>query len=325
MNEVAAAIAGAQRITAIGHENPDADTLGAALAIRMVGERLGIPAEVVLADPVPDYLAFMPGSDTVRPLPQLEPDIAVIVDSGDLARIGSLTVDAADWLARARIVNIDHHISNPGFGAVNLVDPDAASTCEMVTLLLPELEIELDTDMATVLLAGIVNDTHTFAHPNVTPRTLRAAATLVEAGAALSSVHRAIYAEKPFATLAVWGRILAGVREAAGGRIVHADLTLAMLAETGATPQASEGFIDLLGLSRDADIVVLFKEQPHGAVRISVRTSSRADAVAITSAFGGGGHARAAGCTITGTLDEARALVLAECERELVRADDRRH
>jgi bifunctional oligoribonuclease and PAP phosphatase NrnA len=325
MNEVAAAIAGAQRLTVIGHENPDADTLGAALAIRMVGERLGIPAEVVMADPVPPYLAFLPGSDRVRRSPELEPDIAVIVDSGDLARIGSLATDAADWLGRARIVNIDHHVSNPGFGAVNLVDPDAASTCEMVTLLLPELEIALDADMATVLLAGIVNDTHTFAHPNVTPRTLRAAATLVEAGASLSSVHQAIYAEKPFTTLAVWGRILAGVTEAAGGRIIHADLTLAMLAETGATPQASEGFIDLLGLSRDADIVVLFKEQSADTIRVSVRTSARADAVAITSAFGGGGHARAAGCTVAGPLAEAHTQVLAECERELARADDRRH
>ena len=124
----------------------------------------------------------MPGSDSVRRSPELEPDTAVIVDSGDLARIGSLATDAAEWLARARIVNIDHHVSNPGFGEVNLVDPTAASTCEMVTLLLPELEIALDADMATVLLAGIVNDTHTFAHPNVTPRTLRVSADLVAAG-----------------------------------------------------------------------------------------------------------------------------------------------
>ncbi len=102
-------------------------------------------------------------------------------------------------------------------------------------------------------------------------------------------------------------------------------MTLAMLAETGATPQASEGFIDLLGLSRDADVVVLFKEQSADVIRVSVRTSARADAVAITSAFGGGGHVRAAGCTVAGPLADAHARVLAECERELARADDRRH
>jgi phosphoesterase RecJ-like protein len=324
MKEVVAALRGAQRITAIGHENPDADTLGAALAIRMVGLRYGVPAEVVMADPVPPYLQFLPGVGEVRTAPALEPDVAVVVDAGDLARVGRVATDHADWLARARIVNIDHHVSNPGFGAVNMVDPDAASTCEMVTLLLPDLGVELDPELATVLLAGIVNDTHTFAHPNVTPRTLRVAASLVEAGASLAAIHRAIYAEKPFSTLTLWGRALAGVASASGGRVVHAALTVAMMAETGTSLDASEGFIDLLGLARGADIVLLFKEQAPAVTRVSIRTSARADAVAVAAAFGGGGHARAAGCTVDAPLGEARDRVLAECERELKRADDRR-
>jgi phosphoesterase RecJ-like protein len=324
MREVVDALRGAQRITAIGHENPDADTLGAALAIRILAGRLGIPAEVVMADPVPGYLQFLPGVDSVRSAPGLEPDLAVIVDSGDFARIGSLVTDHADWLAKSRIVNIDHHVSNPGFGAVNLVDPDAASTCEMVALLLPELGMELDAELATVLLAGIVNDTRTFAHPNVTPRTLQVAASLVEAGADLAAINRKIYAEKSNATIAVWGRMLGGVATASGGRVIHASMTEAMLAETGARREASEGFIDLLSLSREAEIVLLFKEQ-GAETRVSVRTQDPADAVAIASVFGGGGHARAAGCTVDAPLAEARDRVLAECERELARADDRRH
>jgi len=325
MKEVVAALRGAERITVIGHENPDADTLGAALAIRVVGERLGIPSEVVMADPVPPYLAFLPRVADVRTAPALEPDLAVVVDAGDLARVGRVAIDHADWLGRARIVNIDHHVSNPGFGAINLVDPEAASTCEMVTLLLPELGIDLEADLATVLLAGVVNDTHTFAHPNVTPRTLRVAATLVEAGASLAAIHRAIYAEKPFETLALWGRALAAVASAAEGRVIHAALTEAMLAETGTSLHASVGFIDLLGLSREADIILLFKEQGPTTTRVSIRTSERADAVAVAAAFGGGGHARAAGCTVDAPLSEARDRVLAECEAELKRADARRH
>jgi bifunctional oligoribonuclease and PAP phosphatase NrnA len=325
MNEVVAALREAKRITAIGHENPDADTLGAALAIRAVGEKLGVPTEVVMADPVPPYLQFLPHVGEVRTEPGLEPDLAVIVDAGELARVGSVATSHQDWLNQARIVNIDHHVSNPGFGAINLVDAEAASTCEMVTLLLPELGMDLDPDLATVLLAGIVNDTHTFAHPNVTPRTLRVAATLVEAGASLAAIHRAIYAEKPFETLALWGRALAGIASTAGGRVIHAALTADMLAETGTSLNASEGFIDLLGLSRDADIVLLFKEQAPTTIRVSVRTTERADAVAVAAAFGGGGHARAAGCTLNVPLSEARDRVLAESERELKRANDRRH
>ncbi len=323
MSAVADLILGAARITVICHENPDADTLGAALAIRIAAERLGKLAEVVCADPPPISLAFMPGIERVARAPALEPDVAVIVDAGDLSRIGSIATECADWLARARIVNIDHHVSNPGFGDAQLVEPAAAATCELVTQLLPELGVPLDVDLATALMAGLVNDTHTFAHPNVTADTLRVAATLVEAGAPLSAINRAIYVDKPFATLALWGRILAGIERHCAGRVVHGRMTLAMLAETGAPPSASDGFIDLLAATHGADIAILFKEAEPAVTRVSVRTSAGADAVAITAAFGGGGHARAAGCTLETPLAAARDLVLAECERELARSDAR--
>jgi phosphoesterase RecJ-like protein len=311
----------AGRVTTICHENPDADTLGAAITLAVVADRLGKTAEVVSGDPVPPFLEFLPRSADVRSVPQLEPDIAIVVDAGDLARTGSVARDCADWLARATIVNIDHHVSNPGYGAVQLIDTDAAATCEIVAILLPELGVPLDRELATLLMAGIVQDTHTFAHPNATPRTLRVAADLLAAGAQLSAINRAIYADKPFSTLRLWGLILAGAEERLGGRIVHASMTLAMLAETGEQPTASEGFVDLLGTTKHADVNVLFKEVEPRRVRVSVRTSEKADAVAITSVFGGGGHARAAGCTLEVPLAEARELVLAVCERELGRTD----
>lgn len=313
----------AQRITIICHENPDADTLGAGLALRIAAERLGKEAEVVCADPAPPMLAFLPGVADLRRLPALEPDVAVIVDAADLARIGSVAVDAAAWLARARIVNVDHHVSNPGYGEAQLVDPAAAATCEIVAALLPRLGVAIDREIAIALMAGIAADTRTFAHSNVTPSTLRAAAGLVEAGAPLSEINRRLYVDRPYATVALWGRILAGVGERRERRIIHAALTLAMLRETGAPPTASEGFIDLLTAVETAEISVLLKETETGIVRVSVRTRAVADAVAITAAFGGGGHARAAGCSLDGPLADARERLLAECERELTRADDR--
>jgi phosphoesterase RecJ-like protein len=320
---VVEAILGATHITAICHENPDADTLGSALALRMAAERLGKRAEVVAADPVPPSLRHLPYADQVRTTPGLEPDVAIVLD-GPPSRTGAVARDSGAWLERARIVNIDHHVSNDGSEAsVAWVDADAAATCEMVALLLPDLGVTIDAEIATVLTAGIVQDTHTFSHPNATPRTLRVAADLVEAGAPLSAIHRSIYADKPFSTLALWGRILAGAREVREGRIVYASMTLDMLAETGTDPVASEGYIDLMATTRTADITILFKEASPTEVRVSVRTSARADAVAITSAFGGGGHARAAGATLAGSLSEAISRVLAECERELDRADAR--
>jgi phosphoesterase RecJ-like protein len=323
VKEVAAALRAAERVTAICHENPDGDTLGAAIALAIAAERLGKASEVVSADPPPPFLAVLPRIEQVRRAPALEPDVAVVVDAGDLSRTGAMATDHADWLARATIVNVDHHVSNPGFGAVNWVDPEAAATCEMIALLLPELGVELDAELATVLMTGIVQDTHTFAHPNATPRTLRVAASLLEAGAPLSRLNRAVYADKPYSTLALWGQMLAGIGQRCEARIVHASMTLEMLRAAGEQPTASEGFIDVLALTKSADITVLFKETDERTTRVSVRTSERADAVAITSAFGGGGHVRAAGCTLQEPIAVARELLLAECERELARADAR--
>lgn len=323
MLDVAEVLRGAQRISAFCHENPDGDTLGAAIALALAAERLGKQAEVVSVDPPPPFLSFLPMVDQLRRSPELEPDVAVVVDAGELSRIGSVVTDRADWFARARMVNIDHHVSNPGYGAAVWIDPEAAATCELVTMLLPELGVSLDAHLATALMAGIVQDTHTFAHPNTSARTLRVAAELVEAGAPLAAINRAIYADKPFSTLALWGLMLAGIGLRRDGRIVHASMTAAMLASAGEQPTASEGFVDLLASTKDADVTILFKEVGPEETRVSVRTTARADAVAITSAFGGGGHARAAGCTLAAPLDAARESVLAEAERELGRADAR--
>jgi bifunctional oligoribonuclease and PAP phosphatase NrnA len=318
------AIRDAERVTTICHENPDADTLGAALAIARAARRLGKESEVVAADGVPPFLAELPGADAVRLRPGLEPDIAVVLD-GPPSRTGAVARECADWLTRATIVNIDHHVSNDGSeSSVSWVDADAAATCEMVAMALPDLGVELDPELATVLAAGIVQDTHTFAHPNATPRTLRVMADLVAAGAPLSALHRAIYADKPFSTMRLWGRMLNGVGERREGRIVYAAQSLAMLKETGSAPTETEGFVDLLGGTKAADVTVLFKEATPSQVRVSVRSTERADAVAITSAFGGGGHARAAGCTVDRPMPEAMSAVLDECERELDRADARR-
>jgi phosphoesterase RecJ-like protein len=323
VNEVVELIRRAERVTTICHENPDGDTLGAAIAIAIAAERLGKQAEVVSGDPPPPFLAVLPRIREVRRAPQLEPDLAVIVDTGDLRRTGRVAAEHGEWLERATIAVVDHHVSNPGFGAANWIDPGAAATCEMVTLMLPSLGVELDEELATVLLTGIVQDTHTFAHPHATPRTLRVAAELVEAGAPLARLNRAVYADKPFSTLKLWGRMLNSVDERCEGRIVHASMTLEMLRETGEEPNASEGFVDLLGSTKAADITLLLKQVEPERTRVSVRTSDRADAVAITAAFGGGGHARAAGCTVEAPIDMARDLVLAECERELARGDAR--
>jgi len=316
-------IAAGRRVLVASHENPDADTLGAALGIATIVERRGGQAQLLCADPVPPLYRFLAGMDRFRtdPDPGMEPDLLVVCDCGALDRLGALGERQAALFGRLPRVIVDHHASNAEGGAEDWVDPGAAATCELVTLLAVKLGVPLDANagaLASALMAGIVMDTATFAHPNATPRTLAASAALVEAGAPLAEISRRLYRSKPDAQLRLLGRVLHRLQTAAGGRIVWSELRSVDHDETGALASHSEGIIDLLSQSETADVAILFKEADAESTRISVRTrTGGVDATELTGAFGGGGHARAAGATVLAPLAIAEARVLAEAERLL--------
>jgi phosphoesterase RecJ-like protein len=188
----------------------------------------------------------------------------------------------------------------------------------MVTLLASRLGVPLDADggaLATDLMAGIVMDTATFAHPNSTPRTLMVSAALLEAGAPLSDISRRLYRSKPDAQLRLFGRVLDRLETFDGGLVVASTLLDADLSATGTRPPHAEGIIDLLAQAEEAEVAILFKEAGE-ATRISVRTKpGGVDATALTGVFGGGGHARAAGATVPLSLERAREAVLAEARK----------
>lgn len=311
--EVAGAFRSARRITAICHENPDADTIGAAIAVAIIAERLGAESEIVSVDEPAPLFAFLPRIEQVRRRPQLEPDLAVICDAATLERVGRIAVEEAEWLSRTRLVNIDHHVSNDGFGALNLVDPRAAATCEVLARLVPALGIEMDTELATPLLTGIVRDSHGFSDAATSGETLRMAAALVDAGAPLAQIHRSILAEMPYPTMALWGRMLGTMGRAAGGRIVYTTLTDAMLEETGTQQYDADGLVEFLARAKGAAITLLFRQIGESATRVSIRTSDAVDATRIAADFGGGGHARRAGCTVQAPLAWSIEPVIASC------------
>ena len=310
----------ARRVLAVGHENPDADTLGATLAVCRLVELRGATATAVFADEVPPLYDFLPAAARARmdPDPSIDYDLLVVSDCGALDRIGSVVARHPALFERLPRVVIDHHASNDAAGPGDWIEPDSAATCEMVALLAARLGVPLDLGggaLASELMAGIVMDTATFAHPNATPRTLVVSAALVEAGAPLSDISRRLYRSKPAAQLRLFGRALDRLETAAGGRIIHSTLLDADLTATESTAPFSEGIIDLLAQSDDAEVAILFKEAGEGT-RLSVRTKpGGVDATVLTGLFGGGGHARASGATIGLPVAEARRAVLAEAER----------
>ncbi len=317
----AGAIAGARNALVACHENPDADTLGAALGIAAIVEHHGGRATLISTDPVPPLYGFLAGMERFQPDPAPDAgyDLLVVCDCGSLERLGAVRERNAELFDRLPRVLVDHHASNTDAGPRDWVDPHAAATCELVTLLAARLGVPLDTGggaMAAALMAGIVMDTSTFAHPNSTPRTLAVAAALVAAGAPLSEISRRLYRSKPDAQLRLFGRVLDRLEVSDDGLVIHSALGDRDLAETGTLSAHSEGLIDLLAQSETAEVAILFKEHAPAATRVSVRTKpGGVDATVLTGAFGGGGHARAAGATVDAALPEARERVLAEARR----------
>ena len=324
--EVVARIRSANTVLTVCHENPEADALGSALAVALAVEELGGRATPVCADTVPTMYDFMPQIGRFRPDPDpaLAYDLIVVGDCGDLERIGPVLGRNAEIFGRVPIVNIDHHISNAGFGAVDWIDATAAATCEMDTLLMAALGVPLraaNGAIAAALIAGVVIDTANFQHPNVTPRTLRVAAELVAAGAPLAQTARLLYRTKPNRQLKLFGLVLGRLEEDLDGRLVWASLYESDYAATGATAQDAEGLSDLLSQSADGALVILFRQNAD-KTKISVRTRDGGlDATVLTGAFGGGGHARASGATIDLPIDQAIPSVLAAGRRMISGSD----
>ena len=264
---------------------------------------------------------FMPQVERARTSvsADLEPDLIVVCD-GDISRTGAILRDNAELFGRVPIVNIDQHVSNGGARRTSWVDADAAATCEQATLLLPSLGLGFDAaggDIVQLLTAGLVFDTANFAHSNTTPRTLRVASELVAAGAELPMIARRIYRTKPNAQLQLFGRVLSRLETAAGGRVTWSVVNLADYEAAGATQEQAEGLIDLLAQSATADVAILFKDLGD-VTRISIRTrDGGVDATKLAGAFGGGGHARAAGASYEGAFPVARDAVLGMTERLL--------
>lgn len=326
--EVVVRLRGARRVLTVCHRDPEADALGSALGLALALEQLGATATPVCADAVPAMYGFMPLIERFRgaPDPGIDYDLIVVGDCGDLARVGSVLDEHAELFGRVPIVDIDHHGSNVGFGKVDWVDPTAAATCEMVSLLLPRLGVPFgaaDGAIAANLMAGVVIDTATFQHPNTTPRTLRVASELSAAGAPLSDISRRLYRTKPNTQLRLFGLVLARLVSGLDGRLVWSTLEAADFLAAGAQPEMSEGIIDLLAQSETAEVAILFKDL-GSQTRISVRTrDGGVNAIELTGTFGGGGHARAAGASIEQPIGDARPVVLALAEQLIARLGPR--
>jgi phosphoesterase RecJ-like protein len=313
LQAVAVALREHDRFLVVTHENPDGDALGSLLATTVVLRQLGKDAQMFLygSAPLPREYGFMRLDGLLRELPDdIGERVLVAVDCAKADRIGA---DPAPVERAKLVIDIDHHHDNTRFGAVNLIVADASSTGEVLRDVFAELGVELTPEIAEPLYIALVTDTGRFQYTNTTPKALRLAAELVEAGADVHQVFQQVYESVEFAKLKLLARALERARVLEGGRIVVSYLVRTDFAEVGAPEAYSEGIIDYLRAVEGSELSALIREPPRddGPVhRVSLRASiDELDVSAIARTFGGGGHRQAAGFSSDASIDEITELV----------------
>ncbi len=306
VQEAAARLATHDRIRVLTHQSPDGDTLGCAGALCLGLRALGKQAQFVCADPVPGKYQSMLAPLTVQ---TFDPDFVVAVDLADPQLLGTLR----EQYEFAADLGIDHHGSNTGWTRESLVDASAAAACELIAQVLHALGVPLNRDIANCLYTGLCTDTGCFRYSNTTPRTLRLAADLMEAGADAAAINMQMFEIKTPSRLAIERMALDGLQYAYDGRVAVMRLSLDMIAASGATDSDLDGLAPIPRNIAGVDIGLTVRERAPGDYKVSVRTTESVDASALCRTLGGGGHVRAAGCRLSGSCDDVVQRLLAAC------------
>ncbi len=300
----------ADRILFFLHVSPDGDSIGSTLAMVHALRKAGKTAIGVGVDPVPRIYSFLPGWDTLFvPWQEVEGewDLACFLDCGDLERVGA----GMPVVKKAkRTLNVDHHITNAVYGEYNYLDFSAAAVGELAFLLLRELGLAIDPTIATCIYTSIVADTGGFKYDSTAPRTHRIAAELLEAGAKPYEVASAIFENESMARLALLSQVLATLHVDPSGKIASVHVTREMLERTGAGEEEVEGLVNYARSVTGVEVGLLFRETPEGSIRVGLRSRRYVDVGAVAKQFGGGGHARASGCGLDTSMEEAKVRVL---------------
>jgi bifunctional oligoribonuclease and PAP phosphatase NrnA len=314
--QVAEAIRQGDGFLVTTHENPDGDALGSMLAMKLALDQLGKDAQMLLVGdaPLPGEYGFMKLDGLLRRLPpDTDQRILIAVDCANESRIGP---DPEVLQLSPQVLNIDHHHDNTRFGDVNVIDSRASSTGELLRDLFTALDVELTSGIAEALYIALVTDTGRFQYTNTTPKSLRLAAELVEAGADLHRIFQGVYESVQFAKLKLLARALERAQVYDGGRLVVSYLVRNDFTEVGAAEPYSEGIIDYLRAVEGADMAVLIREPPRSAGptrRVSLRAShDELDVSAIARKRDGGGHRQAAGFSSEASIEEITDFVREE-------------
>ena len=310
-----------QQFIVLSHVRPDGDALGSQLALGLSLQKLGKSVRIWNQDGMLEKYSFLRRAEllTKPPTTAEHVDVAIALDTAIQSRLG--TTLAA--VASAKIwINIDHHVSNPGYGDLVIIDQSAPATGEIIFRLIKSQGLPFDNDIAENLFAAISTDTGSFQYPKTSARTFEIAAELMRDGELdVGKISQQLYENYPRRRLELLRELLRTMRFSECGRIAMFGLSLKNAAELGVIPEDNEGLIDHLRAVQGVIVAVFFEELSDGKVRVSMRSKDeRVDVCAICLKFGGGGHTLAAGARVRGTLAEIEEKVLEETREAVKRA-----
>ena len=303
-------IRAANRVLVVSHIRPDGDAIGSLLAFGLSLKEAGKDVQMVLSDGLPANFRFLEGSREVANRANGPVDLIISVDCSDLGRIGP-----ALSAYREPDINVDHHITNTNFARVNLVQPEAVATTEILARKLPAWGLAITPPVASALLTGLLTDTLGFRTSNMTSGAMRIAAELMDYGADLPALYNEALLRRSYEAVRLWAAGLAQLER--NGEMVWASLSLKDRREAGYPGRDDADLINVLSSIDDAKVSLIFVEQANGNTKVSWRAKPGIDVSQVALAFGGGGHPAAAGAEISGKMEEVRPMVL-KSTRELL-------
>lgn len=285
------------------HARPDGDALGGALALCLALRNAGKSAVMCCEDLPPEKFSYISAMKEVqRVLPtETEYDTFISVDCADITRMG---VFADIYKSFPKItVNLDHHISNTGFGKLNYV-VNCPASCEILTEILIQSGFEITEEIANLLMLGLITDSGNFTHLDVTPKTFETAAKLRSFGADITKINYNMFARQSKERAILYGRVMNKIRFALDDRLAFIVTTLEDLRETGADKSVTEGFVDFPLTIDGVEVSIALMEVKKRQYKASLRSKGKVNVNAVASAFGGGGHVLASGCMLFGEYEE---------------------
>lgn len=302
------AIKDAENIAILPHVSADGDALGSSLALALALDKVGKNSKIYIEEEIASTYGFLPTKDYVEVYPNNKQsyDLVIAIDTGDLERLGK-RVDIFN--SATNTVNIDHHTTNTGFAALNHVEPAAAAVGEMIYPLIKMMGVSLDENIATCLYVAIATDTGGFRYSNTTPLTHQITADLISNGANVSMISQLVFETIPFKKLKLMGLAIDSIEIFEDGKVAFITITNDMLKKAGADDEDSDGLVNIARNINGVEVAVLIKERGCNEFKINFRSQSYVDVSAIANKYSGGGHKKAAGCTVRGNMDEIKLMI----------------